>query len=84
MMMPKIASQKNSNDWKRSAASARNGAIVASRIMPMKLPRNEPAVAMPIAWPASPRRARGWPSRTVAALAGVPGMLSSIALRLPP
>ncbi len=59
MTTPKIASQKNSYDWKRKAASARNGAMVARSSMPMKPPRNEPAVAMPMALPASPRRASG-------------------------
>ncbi len=52
--------------------------------MPIQVPMTEPEVAMPMAWPAMPWRASAWPSRQLAALAGVPGMLSRMALRLPP
>ena len=60
------------------------GAKIASASMPTSVPRNEPAVAMPMASPARPARASGKPSSEVAAFAGVPGMLSRMALRLPP
>ena len=52
--------------------------------MPIMLPSTEPEVAMPMALPASPFLARGLPSSVVAALAGVPGIFSRMALRLPP
>ena len=81
---PNMASQKNSYDWKPSAASASMGAKMAKASMPTSVPRNDPAVAMPIASPARPDRASGKPSSDVAALAGVPGMFSKMALRLPP
>ena len=53
--------------------------------MPMSVPRTEPVVAMPMALPGQrPCCASGKPSSVVAAFAGVPGMLSRMALRLPP
>ena len=52
--------------------------------MPISEPITEPVVAMPMARPARPWRASAYPSRQAAALAAVPGMLSRIAVRLPP
>ena len=52
--------------------------------MPKTEPATEPVVEMPIARPASPCRASGKPSSVEAAEAGVPGMLSRMALRDPP
>ena len=47
-------------------------------------PKKDDDVAIPMASPALPCRARGWPSRQAAALAGVPGILTKMAERLPP
>ncbi len=82
--MPNTASQKNSKAPNSSANSASTGAMVARNKIPISVPRTDPVVAMPMARPASPRRASGKPSSVVAALAGVPGMLSRMALREPP
>tara|TARA_B110000438_G_C15327601_1_gene442285 strand:+ start:84 stop:440 length:357 start_codon:yes stop_codon:yes gene_type:complete len=49
-------------------------------IPPIKLA----VIAIPKALPASPRAARGYPSIAVAEAEGVPGMLRSIAEKLPP
>ncbi len=81
---PKSASQKNSGERKESANSPSTGATTASATIPIIPPRKDAEVASPIARPACPLRASGKPSSVVAALAGVPGMLSRIAERDPP
>ena len=50
----------------------------------MSVPSTEPVVAIPIARPAWPWRAKAYPSRHEAADAGVPGIFKSIAEREPP
>ena len=57
---------------------------IANINMPKIDPRKEEVVAKPIAYPALPCLANGLPSTVVAALAGVPGILIKIAVRLPP
>ena len=52
--------------------------------MPNSVPSHEPEVEMPMARPARPWRASGIAVERRAAEAGVPGMLSRMALRLPP
>lgn len=47
-------------------------------------PMEEQTSEMPSARPASPRIAMGYPSRAVAALDGVPGILNRIAVTPPP
>ena len=84
MMMPKMENQKNSKLLKFSAKVPISGVSVARNSIPMTEPRNDPVVAIPIALPASPCLASGKPSTAVAAFAGVPGMFSRMALRLPP
>ena len=83
-MMPKMANQKNSHDWNWRAIFPRSGVKKAKQNSPKTVPRKDDVVARPMAGPASPRWAIGKPSRQVAALAGVPGMFSRIADRLPP
>ena len=79
-----MPSQKNSKAPNFSAASDSSGVNIARHSTPNSDPATEPVVAMPIARPAWPWRASALPSRQAAALAAVPGMLSSIAVRLPP
>ena len=81
---PSRPSQKNSKAWNLSAASASSGVSAARQTTPNRDPATEPVVAMPMARPARPWRASACPSRQAAALAAVPGMLSKIAVRLPP
>jgi len=64
--------------------AANAGVNVARQTTPNIEPITEPVVAMPIARPALPWRASMLPSRHAAAFAAVPGMLSRIAVRLPP
>ena len=52
--------------------------------MPTQLPMNEAAIAVPSAWPPSPRCASGCPSIIVGTASGVPGMLISTAEMAPP
>ena len=84
IVTPKRASQKNSYEPNESATLARIGVNAARQMTPINVLVNAPDVAMPIARPASPRRARAWPSAQEAALAAVPGMFSRIAVREPP
>ena len=84
MTMPNTEIQKNSKLWNFSATSLRIGVSAATQRMPNSVPSQEPEVEMPIARPASPWRASGKPSSVEQAEAGVPGMLSRMALRLPP
>jgi hypothetical protein len=84
IMTPKTPSQKNSKAPKESATSPRLGVKRARHTMPKSEPTTDPVVAIPIARPACPFCARAKPSRHAAALAAVPGMLSRIAVRLPP
>ena len=84
IITPTMPSQKNSKAPNFNAVSASSGVNIARQTTPNSEPATEPVVAMPIARPALPCRASAWPSRQAAALAAVPGMLSKIAVRLPP
>ena len=84
IMIPKIVNQKYSNEKKLRAAFPMIGVKTANIIIPNNEPRKEPVVAIPMASPALPCCASGYPSTVVAALAGVPGILIKIAVRLPP
>ncbi len=84
IITPIMPSQKNSNAPNFSAVSASSGVNIARQITPNSEPATEPVVAIPIARPARPWRASALPSRHAAAFAAVPGMLSRIAVRLPP
>lgn len=84
MTMPKMERTKNSHEPNWRAIFPRRGEKTARQTRPKKVPIPEEVVARPMAYPASPLRARGLPSMQVAALAGVPGMLSRMADRLPP
>ncbi len=84
IITPTMPSQKNSKAPNFSAVSASSGVNIARQTTPNSEPATEPVVAMPIARPAWPWRASMLPSRQAAALAAVPGMLSRMAVRLPP
>ena len=81
---PKMPSQKNSQDWNFSASWPSSGVRKARHMIPNTVPMKEEVAESPMAGPASPRWARGNPSRVAAALAGVPGMFNRMEERLPP
>ena len=84
IVKPKIANAKYSG-WPNSYASwARIGAK-KTRIITLKIPPTVlETVAIPKALPASPFWAKGYPSKQVAAAAGVPGVLIRTAVIAPP
>ena len=82
--MPITASRNISQDLKLSAKRRNSGMKPISSTMPTQLPTNEAAIAMPSAWPPSPRMASGWPSSMIGTSSGVPGMLIRTAETAPP
>jgi hypothetical protein len=52
IMMPKMANQTNSKDWKDRATLPIMGVKIDMAIIAMTEPRKEPVVAIPIALPA--------------------------------
>ena len=84
IITPNTPSQKNSKAPNDSATSPRLGVKSARHTTPNSDPATDPVVAIPMARPACPFCARANPSRQAAAFAAVPGMLSRIAVRLPP
>jgi hypothetical protein len=84
MLIPKKAKAKVSGALNFRAMLARVGAIKIS-IMPLIMPPpKEATVEIPKALPDSPLRVKGYPSKTVAAADGVPGVLIRIAVMEPP
>src|SRR4030042_928538 len=81
---PNEANAKYSGAEKRRAKLARIGAKKAKHSAVKVPPTPEEIVAMPMALPASPFCAMGYPSKTVAAAAGVPGVLIRIEAMPPP
>ena len=81
---PKIASPKYSTGPNSSATLETKGDAKVMINAPTTPPKNEANSAMAMARPASPRFAIGYPSMTVAAAAGVPGVLMRMAEMAPP
>jgi hypothetical protein len=84
IVIPKIASHANSQEPNIKAIRPKRGAIVKIDKTPIKEPIAEAVVAVLRAVAPCPDLARGYPSRVVAAFAGVPGILIRIAERDPP
>ncbi|MPM90509.1 hypothetical protein SDC9_137630 [bioreactor metagenome] len=84
MERPKTASKKNSGALNRRASFASCGEISHKASTLTTPPRKEETVEIPNARPLSPRLENSKPSSTVAAAAGVPGVLSRIAEMDPP
>ena len=82
--MPISARRKKSRGENLSAKLAIIGAAQARTATPTIPANNETVVQRPMALPASPRCARGYPSIPVAIAAGAPGILSRIAVIAPP
>ena len=83
-MMPITASQNISHDRKLSAKVKIIGMNITSKMIPMPPPINDAAMAIPSAWPPSPRWANWWPSIIVGTASGVPGMFIRTAEIAPP
>ena len=81
---PKTARAKYSGALNRSAKLARIGAKKVRQSAVKVPPMPEAIVAMPMALPAIPFCAKGYPSNTVAAAAGVPGVLIRMEAIPPP
>ena len=81
---PKTARAKYSGALNRRAKLARIGAKKVRQRAVKVPPMPEATVAMPIALPANPFWAMGYPSKTVAAAAGVPGVLIRMEAIPPP
>ncbi len=81
---PKTARAKYSGALNRRAKLARIGAKKVRQRAVKVPPIPEAIVAMPMALPAMPFWARGYPSNTVAAAAGVPGVLIRMEAMPPP
>jgi hypothetical protein len=75
---------KNSGGPNERTMILTNGIRTRRKTMPIIDPSIDDDVANPIARPASPRRAMGWPSKQVAALGASPGLLRRMAGTEPP
>ena len=84
IVKPNNAMAKYSGVLKVRAILAINGATVTNNDQLIMRPMNEAIMAMPIAFPAKPFLARGYPSKVVAVAAGVPGVLMRTAGMEPP
>ncbi len=84
MTTPNTAKVKNSQEPNSSASLPMIGEKIARQINPKRVPIADEIVASPMASPALPALANGFPSRHVAAFAGVPGMLRRMADQVPP
>ena len=82
---PPLSLTARGRNFTVAASNARGRVLIPAIAAALKSePATEPVVAIPMARPAWPERARAWPSIVAAALAAVPGMLSRIPVRLPP
>ena len=75
MRIPKKARRKNSKEVNCKAKYDIMGEMLTTKIMLKAVPIAEAVVVRPMALPASPLQAKGYPSNAVAAAAAVPGML---------
>ena len=82
--IPITASRKKSLGENLREKLAITGAATERTIIPTKLANTETVVQSPMALPASPLWARGYPSIPVAIAAGAPGMFSRMAVMEPP
>jgi hypothetical protein len=76
---PKTVSKNITCELNFKAALVKSGVKRITQTMLIMVPKNDEAFATKIASPALPCSARGYPSMEVAADAGVPGMLRSMA-----
>ncbi len=79
MIIPKKARRKNSKEVNWSAKKDIIGEMQTRNSMLMIVPMADDVVVKPMALPPSPLRARGYPSRAVAAEAAVPGIFIRMA-----
>ncbi len=82
--IPNTERRKNSHDANFSARLVKRGVNVRTKITLIKVPRKLEPVARNIARPPFPCFAIGYPSKAVAAEAGVPGIFNRIADWHPP
>ena len=80
----KMVSRKNSGGPNSSTSCFATGSTASTDSVPMMPPSEFALAAAPIASPALPCCASGWPSRQVAALGAVPGAFRRIAVIDPP
>src|SRR5262245_23767970 len=82
-VMPTRASMKNSGEPNVSTSGRTIGMVRASTRAPNTAPKSELIMAAPRARPASPFLAMAWPSTTVAAVVGSPGIPKRIEVMSP-
>ena len=70
---PRMQRQRNSGEPSISTSGRKIGIDSVSTRQPIRPPMSDAVKAAPMAFPASPRLAIGWPSRIVAVLPAVPG-----------
>ena len=81
---PKSPTRQNSAEVNPNASSVKSGVKKARHPIPKRVPMTEAAREIVMAWAPLPAMARGKPSCTDEAFAGVPGMPIRIAEREPP
>ncbi len=83
-LKPSTASMKNSGGPNSNTTALAIGMTASMNPTPISPPSAEAVAAAPMAVPALPCRASGYPSKQVAAFGAAPGVFSSIADNEPP